>query len=388
MRPADSASATCRFRSPCRSPFGKSKKRTRGSAQERLERRARVVLDAVADDEQLDRRSLLGERALHRVRQRRRVAICRNENGRVDHGYRTKSLSRSIAATTSAPSSALDFGGGPPLEVPDERPQLGEQRQLARRLDALAFGLCRSRAKDRHVRVPAACERGGAVRAMQLDRPAVLRHSRRHGERVPRAPGFEDRLHVENLVSVSEADRATPAAARDRGSRVRSRGRGAQVPRRCRRRRAAVPSRPASSRARARGRAAPSGRSPQARERPGDSATCPSRRAGRPRARSGGGACSASVQRGFSTKTGTPWSSAPRRPPRESSWWSRRRSRRRLFSCETSATTALAPPSCARATLASERATTGTEHPSERRSRRMFAPQRPHPTRPTTMARP
>src|SRR5687768_11374428 len=82
--------------------------------EERLERGPSVVLDAVPDDEQLDRRPLLSERASHRVRQQRRVAVGRDEDGRVGHGASTRPRSRSITPTISAPSRADDFGRGPP----------------------------------------------------------------------------------------------------------------------------------------------------------------------------------------------------------------------------------------------------------------------------------
>src|SRR5262245_42526548 len=51
-------------------------------------------------------------------------------------------------------------------------------------------------------------------------------------------------------------------------------------------------------------------------------------------------------------------------------------------SSSTVATIRSAPPSLARARLASDRATTVTRHPSTWRSRKMFLPHRPQPTRP------
>jgi hypothetical protein len=82
--------------------------------EERLERRTRIVLHPVADDDHLDRGSLLVERAAERVRQEGSVAEGRNEDRRVGHETRASRRSSAIAETTAAPSAALDRGGGPP----------------------------------------------------------------------------------------------------------------------------------------------------------------------------------------------------------------------------------------------------------------------------------
>ena len=223
---------------------------------------------------------------------------------------------------------------------------------------------------------------------MQLHRRTILRRPGRHRRAVPRRARVERRLQVSDVIPRGQPDRAHAAGhapedlERDREVVRREDPDAVDV----------VVRLPQPTRvvgARAPRPAAPSGRSRPARGRPGGSATCPSRRAGRaPSSREADGL--AQRRRRAASR---------RRPAR------RARARPRTTSAcvlvgvattipstsgspATSATTALAPPSRARATLASERATTGTSQPSARRSRRMCTPQRPHPTSPTTIVDP
>ena len=103
-----------------------------GIGQERLQRGARVVLDAVADDEQLDRAALLGERAPHAYGRSCGMTVRRDENRRVDHGDRTSSAAARSRRRPSAPSAGARLRRRSAAEMLDEHPQLGEQRAAHR----------------------------------------------------------------------------------------------------------------------------------------------------------------------------------------------------------------------------------------------------------------
>ncbi len=386
MRPADSASATCRLSFPVPFALRQVEEAHARIGQERLERRPRVVLDAVADDEQLDRRSLLGERALHRVRQCRRVAICRNENRWRRSRRQDEALSRSIAATTSAPSSALDFGGGPPSRCSTN------VRSSASKGSSPGVSTCSPSASVAPARRIVTCV--SQPPASEAVPSAQCSSTER------RYSGIRDDTvsvcHAGPASSVASTWRtsspeARPTADTGCGTRPRissaiERSWGASTQTlstsSC-----VVPSRPASSRARAPGRAAPSARSPPVRERPGGSATCPSRRAGRARARSGGRPRRvraerllhedghAVVERGLHdlcVRARGGRDDDPVDVPQ-------------LRDVSDDGACAAVPRSC-NARLGARHDRHGAAE--RRRSRRMFAPQRPHPTRPTTIARP
>ena len=59
-----------------------------------LEGAPRVVLDAVADDKQLDLGTLLRERTPHRERKQRSVSVCRDEDRGIRHGAMSVSATR------------------------------------------------------------------------------------------------------------------------------------------------------------------------------------------------------------------------------------------------------------------------------------------------------
>ena len=173
--------------------------------EERLDGGAGVVLDPVADDEHLDRRFLLAERARHGVRQQRGVTIGRNENCGVGHGRSTRVRSCSTAATISAASRALDFGRGPPPRC-STKTRSSAKRELAGGLDPLPVARLGACSKNRDVRVPTAPERRSALGAEQLHHAAVLGGARRDDERVPRVACVECRLQVHDAAPRGEAD--------------------------------------------------------------------------------------------------------------------------------------------------------------------------------------
>ena len=206
MRPADSSSATCRFRSPCRSPFGKSKKRTRGSAWNGSSA-ARVssstpspttnssieapswasalctAYGSIAAWRCVGMRTVASITATGRVSEARRSPRRRplppaRSTSAAGPPSRCRTNVRSSASSGSSPG--LDSSPSGVLSLP----RGGSSRACPSRLRATR---CR--------------------RAMQLDRAAVLRHSRRHGRACATRPGVEDRLSGEPLSSASPTAR-------------------------------------------------------------------------------------------------------------------------------------------------------------------------------------
>ena len=194
MRPEACGMSGCRCASPSRGPFGRSKKRTRSSRLVARHDLAGRVLDAVSHDEELDRRSLLVERTVDRIREDRRVTKRGDQDRDVGHAAPARRRSSASAATIAAPSAALDFGAGPPSYVLDEHPELSEERELTRRFDASLLGLVgaragtRIRARPRRLRARRHPRRNAARRAVRAPatrtRPRTCAtHRRRRGAR-------------------------------------------------------------------------------------------------------------------------------------------------------------------------------------------------------------
>src|ERR1700752_755071 len=74
----------------------------------------RRVLDAVAHNDELDRRSHLVESAVDRIRKKRGVTKRGNQDRGVGHAAPASRRSSSSVDTIAAPSAALDLGAGPP----------------------------------------------------------------------------------------------------------------------------------------------------------------------------------------------------------------------------------------------------------------------------------
>ena len=141
------------------------------------------VLDAVSHDEELDRGSLLVERAVDRVREDRRVTKRRDQDRGVGHARAGQTSELGERRHDRGALGRARPRRRATAEMLDEHAQLSEERELARRLDASLLGLVGVRREHGYVLVPGAREHGDALGAVQLD--AAFAH-RRHGRDLER----------------------------------------------------------------------------------------------------------------------------------------------------------------------------------------------------------
>ena len=388
MSPVASRSASWRLSSPCRAPFGKSKKRTRSSSAKGSSA-ARVSSSTPSPTTKTSTEASSWSSALRTaIRKQRGVPEGRDQDRRVDHVARARARS-----SRDRGDDGRAFGRArarrAALRADARRRRAARRAGAAPRASRLRSSTTPSGAVsiDGDVLVPAAAEHGDAVGAVELDRalaarppcprPRASATSRRRGGR--RSGGRRsvalplgdrrlrvDRAHRRSRSPIERSCGASTQTGSTSSCALPHPTRTVFTPE-------TAPSRPSCGDRgdlQHAGVVAPLVHHEQAVGRAGGQAL---------------GRAGSSVS-GFSQKTGT---SRPSSLVENG----RMRARRRRDDNAVEAEAAIRcrrrspprrPPS-ARALLSGERATTGTSHPSETRSRRMWRPQFPQPTSPTTM---